>query len=334
MSDRAAHSWILRQRPEGMVDDDTLEYVTRDVPALQDGQVLVRTQFLSLDATNRIWMSDMKSYLPPVAIDDPMRGVIFGEVEESRSDAMPVGTTVTGLGTWSDRFVADAASLSAIPPLDGVDPSQAFALSSAGPTAMVGLKEIGGMKGGETVVVSAAAGSVGILVGQIAKAADCRVIGIAGGPEKCAMLTEEFGFDAAVDYKNEKVANRLGELAPDGIDILFENVGGKILDASLANMKNFGTIVLCGLISSYNATEPVPGPYHFSEIVMRRLNVRGFIVMDHMDTIPAAMMELFGLVMQGKVKMPTEIVDGLENAPRTLNQLYTGGNVGKLMIRV
>tara|TARA_R110000850_G_scaffold45153_4_gene114262 strand:+ start:6733 stop:7740 length:1008 start_codon:yes stop_codon:yes gene_type:complete len=335
MSGKTARRWYFNERPEEMIEDNTLVLREEPLPELDDGQFLFRTLYLSLDATNRVWLSDWDIYMEPVRIGEPMRGFVFGEIVESKNPAFPVGAHSAGLHSWSDHIVTDGAGFSVFPSLDGIDLAEAFAiLSVAGPTAYVGLHDIGNMKAGDTVVVSGAAGAVGTMVGQIAKNEGCTVIGIAGSDEKCAMLTDELGFDGAINYKSENVTERLGVLCPAGIDLCFENVGGDILDASLTHMKDFGHVVICGLISSYNSNEPIPGPYMFRNLIMRRLTVRGFVILDHEDRFPDAMAALAGSLAEGKLTMPLHIVEGLEAAPKALNLLYTGGNTGKLLVRV
>lgn len=335
MSGKTARRWYFNERPKEMIEDNTLVLRNEPVPELEDGQFLFRTLYLSLDATNRVWLSDWDIYMEPVRIGEPMRGFVFGEIVESKNPDFPVGTHAAGLHSWSDYIVTDGAGFSTSPSLDGIDLAEAFAiLSVAGPTAYVGLHDIGNLKNGDTVVVSGAAGAVGTMVGQIAKNEGCRVIGIAGSDDKCAMLTDDLGFDAAINYKSENVTERLGELCPDGIDLCFENVGGDILDASLTHMKDFGHVVICGLISSYNSKEPTPGPYMFRNLIMRRLTVRGFVILDHEDRFPDAMAALAGWLAEGKLTMPLHIVDGLEAAPKALNLLYTGGNTGKLLVKI
>ncbi|AZI36614.1 putative NADP-dependent oxidoreductase [Caenibius tardaugens NBRC 16725] len=330
-----AKRWYFRERPTGKVDAGTFDYRDEILAAPSDGEFLLKTLYLSLDATNRVWISDWDMYMEPVHIGEPMRGFVFGEVIASRNPLFPVGAYAAGLHSWSSHIVTDSTNFDIFPALDGIDLATAFAvLSVAGPTAHIGLFHIGELKAGDTVVVSGAAGAVGTLVGQIARLAGARVIGIAGGPKKCAMLRDSFGFDAAIDYRTEDVCQRLGQLCPDGIDLCFENVGGAILDASLANMKDFGRVVICGLIASYNSSEPVPGPYMFRNLIMRRLTVRGFVVLDHQELMPAAISDLTTWLREGKLRMLLHMVEGLESAPEALNLLYSGGNIGKLLVKL
>lgn len=331
-----ARRWYLAKHANTEIQPDTFEFREEPIPDLEAGELLVRTIYLSLDATNRVWISTWDQYMDPVNPGEPMRGFVCGEVIESRNPAFQAGEIVAGMHSWSDYFVTDGTSFSVFPELPGVDLSEAFGtLAIAGPTAHVGLLEVGQAKSGDTVVVSAAAGAVGMLVGQIARLKGCHTIGIAGGADKCARLTEQFGYDAAIDYRREDVGQRLKALAPEGIDLLFENVGGDILDAGLAAMKNFGRVVICGLIATYNQSgEPVPGPYMFRNVIMRRLTIKGFVILDYVDELPGVVQELAGWMLEGKLRFRVHVVDGLEQAVDALKLLYTGGNHGKLMVKI
>lgn len=328
--------WKLRKRPVGDISEGDLELVEEPVRGLEEGEVRIRTVYLSLDPTNRIWMSDRDQYMPPVEIGDPMRGGGIAVVEESRFDGLEPGDIVnSGLGQWALYLVKKGNEVNKLPQLPDV-PLTAFMgpLGMTGMTAYFGLMDIGKPKPGETVVVSAAAGAVGSMVGQIAKIQGCRVVGIAGSDDKCRWLTETAGFDAAINYKSEDVGGALDRHCPDGIDVNFENVGGEIMDTILTRLNDFARMPLCGLISSYNATEPVPGPYNFSMLLMRHVTLKGFIVTDYMHRFAEGMQAMAGWVMQGKIKFETDIVDGLENAPASLERLFTGKNLGKLVVKV
>jgi NADPH-dependent curcumin reductase CurA len=332
----ANQQWILHRRPTGAIQPGDLELVERPLPSLTDGQVLIRNIYLSLDPTNRIWMSDQDQYLPPVQIGDVMRGGGIGVVEQSRSERLAPGTLVnTGLGGWERYTVADAAGISAVPQIPGM-PLTAFlsVMGGTGLTAYFGLTDIGKPKPGETLVVSAAAGAVGSVVGQIGKLMGCRVIGIAGGAEKCRWLVEDLGFDGAVDYRHEDVGAALDRLCPDGIDIDFENVGGAIMDAVIARMNNFSRMALCGMISTYNAEGAVPGPADFPRVLMRRILIKGFIVIDYLPRAAEAFAQLGPWVASGQIKWKTHVVNGLENAADAVQRLFTGDHDGKLLIGV
>ncbi|MBI1238558.1 MAG: zinc-binding dehydrogenase [Alphaproteobacteria bacterium] len=332
----AIKSWYFAERPKGDLDDTTLALRTVPLPELADGEILVRNIYLSLDATNRVWLSDWDSYMEPVRLGEPMRGFIIGEVVHSKNAQFPKGALVSGLSSWSDYVVTNGEGFQTYTGIAGLDLAEAFGiLTVAGPTAYVGLVEIGQPKPGDTVVVTAAAGAVGALVGQIAKIYGCRAIGIAGSAEKCAWLTRELGYDAAINYRTEDVDKRLAELAPDGIDIQFENVGGDILDSGLKHMKNGGRVIICGLISTYNSPgETAPGPKMFRNVIMRRLRIEGFVILDYLARYPEFHEKLLGWMRDGRLKYRLHVVDGLENAAGALKLLYTGGNHGKLMVKI
>ena len=328
--------WVLRRRPQGEIAPGDLEFVDAPLPALNDGEVLIRNVYLSLDPTNRIWMSDMDQYLPPVEIGDVMRGGTLGVVVESRSDRFNQGDiAMPGLAGWETHTVAHETFARAVPALPGV-PLTAYmsVLGATGLTAWFGLTDIGKPQPGETVVVSAAAGAVGSIVGQLAKLRGCRVVGIAGGPEKCRWLTEELGFDGAVDYKNEDVGAALDRLCPDGIDVNFENVGGEIMNAVVARMNNHSRMALCGMISGYNNEGAMPGPSDFGRVLMRRILIKGFIVIDYLPRAAEALAELAPLVLEGKLKWRAHVEEGLETAADAVQRLFTGAHDGKLLVRV
>ena len=327
--------WILKSRPVGEIADSDLVMETTPIPKAGDGEIVFRTQHLSLDPSNRIWMSDMPSYLPPVALGAPMRGVVMGEVVESRSPSFKGGDKVMGLGTWSDYCAASATAMQACPTIPGIAPVDVFGIYMVvGPTAYFGVIDIGQPKVGETFVVSGAAGGVGALAGQIAKAQGCKVIGIAGGKDKCTSIVEELGFDAAIDYKSEDLDARLRSLAPEGVDIYFDNVGGGMLDTLLTQMNLYGRVVMCGLISGYNADGKLPGLKNYSAVVMKRLKMQGYIILDYAARYGEAFRALTTLHHQDKLKWKLHQIDGLENAVKAVRMLYTGGNDGKLMVRI
>ncbi len=328
--------WVLARRPSGEIQPGDLELVEEPAPDLADGEVLVRNVYLSLDPTNRIWMSDREQYMPPVEIGQTMRGGGIGVVERSRSDRFSQGQLVNpGLAGWASHTVAREGALNPVPQIPGV-PTTAFmsVLGATGVTAWCGILLIGEPKAGETVVVSAAAGAVGSIAAQLAKFAGARVIGIAGGKAKCDWLTGECGLDGAIDYKSQDVGAELDRLCPNGIDVNFENVGGAVMEAVYSRMNNFGRMPVCGLISTYNDDAPVAGPRDFSRILMRRLLVKGFIVTDYLPRWGEAIGALAPLVASGRLKWKTHIVDGLENAPEAVKLLFSGAHDGKLLIRV
>jgi NADPH-dependent curcumin reductase CurA len=294
---------------------------------------LVRNIYLSLDPTNRIWMSDMDQYMPPVQIGDVMRGGTLGVVEASNNPGFKVGDIVQPfLGGWQDYVVAEAAQ----PVPRGPLPLTAFmsVMGMTGATAYFGLLDVGKPKAGETVVVSAAAGAVGSIVGQIAKLKGCRVVGLAGSNEKCRHVVDHLGFDACINYKTENVLEALRRECPNGIDVDFENVGGEILDAVLTLINDKARIVLCGLISSYNADKPVPGPYMFRNILMKKARVEGFIIIEYLGRMGEFIADMSQWLAEGKIKWDVDLQQGLEHAPVHLQRLFTGANTGKLIVQI
>ncbi|QUD86728.1 NADP-dependent oxidoreductase [Phenylobacterium montanum] len=330
------HRWVLRHRPHGEIKPTDLDYVAEPVRDLAEGEVLIRNVYLSLDPTNRIWMSDMEQYMPPVEIGSPMRGGTIGVVEASRSAHFKPGDIASpGLGAWEAYTIAHETMARPMAPPPGAPLTAMMSvLGLTGLTAYCGTVFIGDPKPGETMVVSAAAGAVGSIAGQIGKLRGARVIGIAGGPKKCAWLTEELGFDGAIDYKAGDVGAALDRLCPNGVDVNFENVGGEIMDAVFSRMNKFGRMALCGMISGYNSRETMPGPSDFGRILMRSLTVKGFIVIDYMPRFGEAIAELAPWVLQGRIKWKAHVVDGLENALSALNRLFTGDHDGKLLVRI
>ncbi len=334
MTDRINHQWRLAARPEGLIKDSDFEWVEEPVRALADGEVLVRNIYLSLDPANRGWIREGPSYVEPVAIGDVMRGLTIGVVEESRNDRFSAGDIVSGTIGWQDFAISDGSDQRVIDP--GPLPLTAFLglFGMVGLTAYFGLLDVGKPKTGETLVVSGAAGAVGSIVGQIGKIVGCRVVGIAGTDEKCAWLADDLGFDAAINYKTENVLRKLHKHCPDGIDVIFENVGGEILDAELTWINNYARVAVCGLISGYNAAERVPGPSAFPMVLIRRARVEGFIVMDYLDRAGEAIAKLSEWYGEGRLKYRVDVYDGLDTAPQNINRLFDGSNNGKLIIKV
>lgn len=324
---------IIRELPQG--DLATGHFELRDGAAsapLADGEVRLRTILISIDAANRAWMQGA-TYRAPVRAGDVMPGYVVGEVIESRDPSRKPGDLVGGEGRWADELVVKAAHTDLLPAHRPVSHLVSL-LGIAGKTAWHGLVNVGFPRAGETVVVSAAAGSVGIFVGQIAKALGCRAVGIAGGADKCAWLVDELGFDAAVDYRGGNLFRELKAACPAGIDIYFDNVGGQVLETVLFQMNQKGRVVCCGAVSQYNATSP-SGPRNLPGlVVVKRLRMEGFIVMDFADRDTEAEAELARLAASGQIRVVEDIVDGLENAPQALVGLLAGENRGKRMVRV
>ena len=336
-SNRTNRSWRLRQRPEGIIDENDLELVTDEIPEIQEGQVLAKTIYFSLDPTNRIWMSDIDQYMEPVEIGDIMRaGGSLAIVEESKVPHVKAGDIVQGgmHGGWQEYFIIPGEEAAAIPLVESIPLTALISvLGFTGPTAYFGFLDIGQPKKGETVVVSAAAGAVGSIVCQIAKIKGCRVVGIAGSDEKCNWLKNDLKVDEVINYKKDDILESLKEKCPEGIDIYFENVGGETLDAALTLMNNYGRIPVCGLISMYNDWE-TPGPKMFRNILMKRLTVKGFLVSDYLDRYAESLGALSEWMAEGKIQYKVDIVEGIENAPSAVNKLFTGENTGKLVIKV
>jgi NADPH-dependent curcumin reductase CurA len=325
--------WRLKRRPAGDIKQGDLHFAEAPKPVPGPNEILIRNVYLSLDPTNRIWMSDMDQYMPPVEVGDVMRGGTLGVVEQSNNPGFKVGDIVLPrLGGWQDYTVAAFAQKIE----KGSLPLTAYmsVLGITGATAYFGLLDIGKPKAGETVVVSAAAGAGGSIAGQIAKIKGCRVVGIAGSDAKCKLVTKDYGFDACINYKRENVLQALKKHCPKGIDVDFENVGGEILDAVLTLINMNARVALCGLISSYNADEPVPGPYMFRNILMKRARVEGFIIIDYLPRIGEFIADMSAWLSQGKIKWHVDVVDGLEHAVTALDKLFTGGNTGKLLVRI
>jgi NADPH-dependent curcumin reductase CurA len=329
--------FTLVSRPDGELADADLGRHEQPVAAPKDGQIQVRTTCISIDPTIRIWMSDIPQYMPPIAIGEVVRALAVGVVEQSAHPGFAVGDRVLGLLGWATRPTLDpAAKLVGVLPRE-LPLSDAKVLSllglTAGPTAYFGLLDVGQPRAGETLVVDAAAGSVGSLAGQIGKLEGCRVVGIAGGPEKCAYVTNTLGFDACIDYTRGEVGRGLDEHCPGGIDVCFENVGGPILDEILLRMNLNGRVVICGLIAGYNsAGKQVPGPYNFAMVLMRRLRVQGFIVSDYFPRFPEAHAKLLQWAREGKLHTLEDVRRGFEALPETLRQLLRGDKHGKLVL--
>ena len=325
----------LARRPKGMVQRADFAIEDGAVPEPGPGEFRVKIEYISLDPAMRGWMNEARSYVPPVALGEVMRAGAAGIVEASNNPGFKPGDGVNGLFgvqkyaiSKGDRVIKVDTSLAPLQRWIG-------GLGMPGWTAYFGLLEVGQPKAGETVVVSAAAGAVGSVVGQIAKIKGCRAVGIAGGPDKCRYVTQELGFDACVDYKAGGLYKQLKEACPKGIDVNFENVGGEVLDTVLTQMNVFGRIALCGLISGYNATEAPAGPKNIRAVLTQRLRMQGLIVFDWSGRNREAMTQLAQWYSEGKLKLREDVREGgLDAFPDVLNLLYTGGNFGKLVLKV
>lgn len=329
--------WVLARRPHGMVTRDNFEYREEPIPQPGDGEVLVRNLMLSFDPTQRGWMEDRESYLPPVQIGEPMRAGCVAQVVESKHDGFAVGDLVQTTGGWQDFMVVSPGSgamgLNKLP--EGIEPAMMLSvLGVTGLTAYWGLLDVGRPEAGQTVLVSGAAGATGSVAGQIARIKGCRVVGIAGGAEKCAWLKNEARFDDVIDYKSENVDQRIGETCPDKVDVFFDNVGGDILEAALNHIALRARVVLCGGISAYNATEPVPGPSNLLNLIINRGRMEGFIVIDYFNRSAEAVQDLLGWIQSGELVYQVDMQEGFENIPDTLNRLFTGKNVGKQLLKI
>ena len=326
---------LLAKRPVGLPDADTWTLREAEVPELKPGEVLIENHYISLDPAMRGWMNDRKSYLPPVQIGEVMRAGTVGKVIKTNDHPQyKVGDVLTGWGGVQQYIVTDGEGYY---PVDTrLAPMETYigTLGMPGMTAYFGILQEGKIKEGETVLVSGAAGAVGSVVGQIAKLKGCRVIGIAGGPEKCAYLTNELGFDGAIDYKTENLYSAIKQHCPQGIDVYFDNVGGEILNAALAFIRLRARVIICGAISQYNATTPAPGPSNYLNLLVQRGTMQGMIVLDYAKDYQRAAQEMGGWMQEGKLKSRETIHEGIENFHAAFLRLFSGEKTGKLVLRV
>ena len=327
---------VLNERPIGMILESTTALRESPVPVCGPDEALIKVGLLSIDPTIRTWMNDAPGYLPPIGIGDVIRSGGSGVVVESNSERYQVGDVVNGMTGWQEWAIAsDANRFTVLPRGLGLDLATVMnVLGATGLTAYFGLLDVGAFKEGDVVVVSGAAGATGSFVGQIAKARGARkVVGIAGGAQKCAEVVELYGFDECLDYIEPGLTRRIHEACPSGIDLYFDNVGGTILDAALANIAMYARIVMCGAISQYNLTER-DGVTNTSMLIMRRGQMKGFIVFDFARRYAEAHLELAAMVLDGRLVHQEHLVEGLEHAPDALNLLFTGGNHGKTLVVV
>jgi len=328
------HKFTLASRPVGMPKRTDWTYEEEAVRELHEGELLIRVLFISLDPAMRGWMNQSRSYVPPVGIGEVMRALALGQVVASRNPLFAVGKHVSGTFGVQEYFISEGKGLIEVDPRVAPLPTFLNVLGMTGMTAYFGLLETGRPQPGDTVVVSAAAGAVGCVVGQVAKIKGCRSIGIAGGSEKCRYLVASLGFDAAIDYKSEDVAAALRKSCPQGINIYFDNVGGDIHEAALANLARGARVVICGAISQYCNTGPVQGPRNYLSLIVHRATMKGMLVFDYADRYAQAAQEMAGWMAAGKLKSREDIVEGLETFPDTFLKLFKGENLGKLILKV
>jgi NADPH-dependent curcumin reductase len=328
------HKFRLAARPVGMPKSSDWTYAAEPVGEPKEGELLVQVLYISLDPAMRMWINDVRSYMPPVGIGEVMRALGLGIVTASRNPRFAVGDYVSGVFGVQEYALTDGRGVTKIDARVVPLPKYLNVLGMTGMTAYFGLLDTGQPKPGETVVVSAAAGAVGAVVGQIAKIKNCHVVGIAGGAEKCRYIVQDLGFDAAIDYKNEDVKQSLRKQCAKGIDVYFDNVGGAILEAALANLARGARIVVCGAISQYCNTGPIAGPSNYLSLVSNRATMKGMLVIDYADRYAQAGAEMAAWMAAGKLKSREDIVEGLATFPETLLKLFKGENSGKLMLKV
>ncbi len=326
---------IFKKRPIGFPDESTWSLETTSIPEPKEGEVLIQHHYISLDPAMRGWMNDNKSYIAPVGIGDVMRAGSIGKVIKSNNHpSYKVGDCLTGWGGVQQYVTTDGKGWHKVD--DTIAPMPLFisTLGMPGMTAYFGILEVGKLKEGDIVLVSGAAGAVGSVVGQIAKIKGCRVVGIAGGKEKCDYLVNELGFDAAIDYKSEEIYSALKKNCPEGVDVYFDNVGGEILDAALSKLRMHARIVICGAISQYNNKVRIKGPSNYLNLLVKRASMQGMVVMDYAKDYGKAAMEMGGWIAEGKLKSREAIFDGIENFYDTFGRLFSGEKKGKLILKV
>ncbi|HWZ45646.1 MAG TPA: NADP-dependent oxidoreductase [Candidatus Saccharimonadales bacterium] len=328
------HQFRLATRPVGLAKRSDWNYVEEPVGDPGPGQILIKVLYISLDPAMRGWMNDGKSYVPPVGLGEVMRAGAVGRVIASQNPGFALGDHVVGMFGVQEYALSDGQGLNKVDPKLAPLPVYLGTLGMPGMTAYFGLLDVSALKAGDTVVVSGAAGAVGMPAGQIAKIKGCRVVGIAGGPEKCQYVVKELGFDACIDYKAEDVKVALRQHCPKGVDVYFDNVGGDILDSVLTQINRGARIAICGAISQYNTTTGVKGPSNYLSLLVNRARMEGFVVFDYAARFGAAAREMAGWMAQGKLKSREDVVPGLETFPETFLKLFKGENFGKLVIKV
>jgi len=325
---------LLQNRPLGLPKKETWKLVETDIPQAKEGEILVQCEYVSLDPAMRGWINAGRSYIEPVQIDDVMRAGGVGKVIASNHPDFKIGDHVYGQTGIQQYIVSDGKGWHKVDPTLAPLPTYLGTLGMPGMTAYFGLLEVGELKEGDAVLVSGAAGAVGSVVGQIAKIKNCKVIGIAGGSDKCKYLVDELGFDEAIDYKSDNVASKLKEYFPKGIDVYFDNVGGEILDLALTRLAFHARIVICGAISQYNNTSPIKGPSNYLSLLVNRATMRGMVVFDHAKDYEKASQQMALWMMQGRLKSKEDVYEGIENFYETFLRLFSGEKLGKLVLKV
>ena len=329
----ANRQWRLARRPLGAVEDEDFALTEEPVPEPADGEALVRVRYLSMDPTIRGWL-ERDTYLPRIEQGAVVRSLGVGEVTASRNPRYPVGAVVSGLTGWQEWTVADDARrrLQVLP--DGTDPVDAVGLfGPTGLAAYFGLLDVGRPEAGDTVLVSGAAGATGSVAGQIAKLTGCRVVGTAGSDEKCALVVDEYGFDACINYRTEDLRARVREACPDGVDVFFDNVGGDVLEVALNNLALHARVVICGAISQYDGGGP-RGPRNYMQLVVRRARMEGFLVFDHAERHADAIADLARWAAEGHIRQRVDVIDGIAQVPAAFRRLFSGENLGKNAVRI
>jgi NADPH-dependent curcumin reductase CurA len=326
---------IFKNRPQGIPDKSTWQFEENPIEELQEGEILIQQHYISLDPAMRGWMNDTKSYIPPIALDSVMRAGSIGKVIKNNNNPnFEVGDCVSGWGGVQQYMASDGTGCFKVNEKIAAMPTFLGALGMPGMTAYFGILEVANIKEGDIVLVSGAAGAVGSIVGQIAKIKGCRVIGIAGGKEKCDYIINELGFDEAIDYKSENIYTALKRKCPKGIDVYFDNVGGVILDAALSKLRMHATVVICGAISQYNNKKKVNGPSNYLSLLVTRSVMKGMVVMDYTKGFGQASKQMATWIEEGKLKYREDIYEGIENFQETYNRLFSGEKKGKLVLKV
>jgi len=325
---------VLKKRPVGLPDTDTWKLIETSTPELKDGEFLIQNEYISLDPAMRGWLNDTRSYIPPVQIDEVMRAGGVGKIIASKNPDFKEGDHVYGQTGVQQYIITDGKGYHKVDPSLAPIPMYLGTLGMPGMTAYFGILDVGELKEGDTVLVSGAAGAVGSVVGQIAKIKNCKVIGIAGGADKCKYLVDELGFDGAIDYKNDDIKVKIKEYFPKGIDVYFDNVGGEILNAALGRLAMHARIVICGAISQYNNTTAVKGPANYMSLLVSRASMKGMVVFDYAKDYGKAAQQMGQWMMQGKLKSKEDIYEGIENFHETFLRLFSGEKMGKLVLKV